>query len=48
MIAPLVGSLADLYSIRTVLFGVALVPLLAIGLVWFLPEKLLRAQTFQR
>lgn len=48
MMAPLVGSLADLYSIRTVLFGVALVPLLAIGLVWFFPEKRLRAQTFQR
>jgi FSR family fosmidomycin resistance protein-like MFS transporter len=45
MMTPLVGSLADLYSIRTVLYGLALVPLLSIGLVWFFPEKRLREQT---
>jgi FSR family fosmidomycin resistance protein-like MFS transporter len=44
MMAPLVGSLADLFSIRTVLFGLALVPLLSIVLVWFFPEKRLREQ----
>jgi FSR family fosmidomycin resistance protein-like MFS transporter len=45
MMAPLVGSLADLFSIRTVLFGLALVPLLSLGLVWFFPEKRLRERT---
>jgi FSR family fosmidomycin resistance protein-like MFS transporter len=45
MMTPIVGSLADLYSIRTVLYGLALVPLLSIGLVWFFPEKRLREQT---
>jgi MFS transporter, FSR family, fosmidomycin resistance protein len=45
MMTPLVGSLADLYSIQTVLCVLALVPLLSIGLVWFFPEKRLRAQT---
>ena len=45
MMTPLVGSLADLYSIRTVLYGLALIPLLSIGLVWFFPEKRLREQT---
>ena len=45
MMAPLVGSLADLFSIRAVLFGLALVPLFSMGLVWFFPEKRLREQT---
>jgi MFS transporter, FSR family, fosmidomycin resistance protein len=45
MMAPLVGSLADLFSIRTVLFGLALVPLLSIALVRFFPEKQLREKT---
>jgi FSR family fosmidomycin resistance protein-like MFS transporter len=45
MMAPLVGSMADLFSIRTVLCGLALIPLLSIGLVWFFPEKRLREQT---
>lgn len=42
MMAPLVGSLADLYSIRSVLTVLALVPLLTLSLVWFFPEKRLR------
>jgi MFS transporter, FSR family, fosmidomycin resistance protein len=45
MMTPLVGSLADLFSIRTVLFGLALVPLLSIALVRFFPEKRLREKT---
>jgi hypothetical protein len=45
MMTPLVGSLADLDSIRKVLCVLALVPLLSIGLVWFFPVKRLRAQT---
>lgn len=44
MMAPLVGSMADLFSIRAVLCGLALIPLLSIGLVWFFPEKRLREQ----
>ena len=44
MMTPLVGSLADLFSIQTVLAGVALLPLLSIGLVVFFPEKRLREQ----
>jgi FSR family fosmidomycin resistance protein-like MFS transporter len=46
MMAPLVGSLADLLSIRMVLSCMALVPLASIGLVWFFPEKRLREDTF--
>jgi MFS transporter, FSR family, fosmidomycin resistance protein len=42
MMAPLVGSLADLFSIRMVLSCMTLVPLASIGLVWFFPEKRLR------
>jgi MFS transporter, FSR family, fosmidomycin resistance protein len=45
MMTPLVGSLADLYSIRAVLFGLAMVPLLSIVLVTFFPEKRLRQQS---
>jgi FSR family fosmidomycin resistance protein-like MFS transporter len=45
MMAPLVGSLADLYGIRAVLSALALIPLFAIALVWFFPEKRLRQQS---
>jgi len=45
MMAPLVGSLADLFSIRTVLSGLALVPLASLALVAFFPEKKLREQS---
>ena len=45
MMAPLVGSLADLYGIRAVLVVLALIPLLSIALVWFFPEKRLRRQS---
>ncbi|MEI7671232.1 MAG: MFS transporter [Deltaproteobacteria bacterium] len=45
MMAPLVGSMADLFSIRMVLSCLAFIPLLSIGLVWFFPEKRLREQT---
>ncbi len=44
MMTPLVGSLADLFSIRMVLAGMALLPLLSIGFVVFFPEKRLREQ----
>jgi hypothetical protein len=44
MITPLVGSLADLFSIRAVLFGLALIPLASIVLVRFFPEEKLREQ----
>ncbi len=44
MMTPIVGSLADLYSIRTVLAGVAVISLLCLGLVYFFPEKRLREQ----
>ena len=39
MLTPLAGRLADLYSIRSVLMVVALIPLCAMPLVGFLPEK---------
>ena len=45
MMTPLVGSLADLFSIRAVLSGVALIPLFSIGFVFFFPEKRLREQS---
>jgi FSR family fosmidomycin resistance protein-like MFS transporter len=45
MMAPLVGSLSDLFSIRIVLSGLALVPLAGLGLVAFFPEKKLRGQS---
>ena len=43
MLAPLVGALADTFSIRAVLAGVALVPPASLILVRFLPEERLRA-----
>jgi MFS transporter, FSR family, fosmidomycin resistance protein len=48
MMAPLVGSLADIFSIRTVLSGLALVPLASLGLVAYFPEKKLRDQSYAR
>jgi hypothetical protein len=45
MMTPIVGSLADLYSIRTVLAGVAVVSLLCLGFVYFFPEERLREQS---
>ncbi len=36
---PVAGALADVFSIRSVLAGVALIPLLLLGLVYFLPER---------
>jgi FSR family fosmidomycin resistance protein-like MFS transporter len=45
MMTPIVGSLADLYSIRAVLSGVAVISLLCLGLVYFFPEDRLREQS---
>jgi FSR family fosmidomycin resistance protein-like MFS transporter len=42
MMAPLVGALADLFSIRAVLGVIALVPLASLILVRFFPEARLR------
>jgi MFS transporter, FSR family, fosmidomycin resistance protein len=42
LMAPLVGSLADIFSIRTILSGLAIVPLASLGLVAYFPEKKLR------
>ena len=39
ILAPLVGGLADLFSIRTVLACLAMFPLLSISLVAFFPEE---------
>ena len=39
MMTPLVGALADLFSISAVLSAVAWIPLLTTGLVLFLPER---------
>ncbi|MBU4074241.1 MAG: MFS transporter [Proteobacteria bacterium] len=44
MITPFVGSLADLFSIRTVLYGLAFIPFASIVIVYFFPEKKLREQ----
>ncbi len=38
MLTPVTGWLAETYSINTVLYWVALVPLLAIALIFFIPE----------
>ena len=45
MMTPIVGSLADLYSIRAVLSGVAVISLLCLGFVYFFPEERLREQS---
>ncbi len=42
MIIPLVGKLADIFSIRSVLFFVAMIPLLSNGLISLLPAKKLK------
>jgi FSR family fosmidomycin resistance protein-like MFS transporter len=39
MMTPLAGKLADIFSIRTVLSFLAIIPLLTIGLISLLPEK---------
>jgi len=45
MMTPFVGSLADLFSIRTVLYGLAFIPFASIVIVYFFPEKKLREQS---
>ena len=44
MMTPFIGSLADLFSIRTVLYGLAFIPFASIVIVYFFPEKKLREQ----
>ena len=44
MMTPFVGSLADLFSIRTVLYVLAFIPFATIVIVYFFPEKKLREQ----
>jgi len=39
IISPVVGKLADLYSIHTVLIGVSFLPLLGLPLIAFFPQK---------
>jgi len=45
MLTPIVGSLADLYSIRAVLAGVAVISILCLGFVYFFPEERIREQS---
>ena len=42
MMTPVTGMLADIFSIRTVLFFLAIIPFLTIGLIFLLPEKKLK------
>jgi FSR family fosmidomycin resistance protein-like MFS transporter len=42
IMTPLTGMLADLFSIRLVLSFLGFIPLLTIGLIFFLPEKKLK------
>jgi len=44
MMTPVTGMLADVFSIRTVLSFLAIVPCLTIGLIFLLPEKKLNYQ----
>lgn len=44
MMTPLTGKLADLFSIRDVLAFLAIIPVLTIGLILFLPEKRLESR----
>jgi FSR family fosmidomycin resistance protein-like MFS transporter len=44
ILIPVVGRIADLYSLPAVLYGLAVIPLLSTGLVYFFPEKRLREQ----
>ena len=39
MMAPLTGRLADIYSLRTILEIVAVIPMFLLGLVAFFPGK---------
>jgi FSR family fosmidomycin resistance protein-like MFS transporter len=39
MITPLVGKLADIFSIRSALLFIAMIPLLSNGLIYLLPAK---------
>lgn len=38
VVSPIVGKLADLFSIQPVLAGVSLIPLLSVGLILFFPD----------
>jgi FSR family fosmidomycin resistance protein-like MFS transporter len=38
MMTPITGMMADIFSIRPVLFFLAIIPFLTIGLIFFLPE----------
>jgi FSR family fosmidomycin resistance protein-like MFS transporter len=42
MMTPIVGKLADIFSIRSILVFVALIPLLTVGLIFLFPEKKLK------
>ena len=42
MMTPVTGMLADIFSIRPVLFFLAIIPFLTIGLIYLLPEKRLK------
>jgi len=42
MLIPLAGKLADIFSIRSVLFFLAIIPLLTVGLIFLLPEEKLK------
>ena len=37
-LSPLTGKLADIFSIQTILFNIAFIPLLTIGLIFFFPN----------
>jgi FSR family fosmidomycin resistance protein-like MFS transporter len=39
MMTPIAGKLADLFSIRSVLAALAVIPLLTVGLIAMLPER---------
>ena len=43
VVSPVVGKLADIYSIQTVLIGVAFIPLITVGLILFFPDLQARA-----
>ena len=38
VVSPVVGKLCDLFSIQSVLFYVAFIPLLTLGLIFFFPN----------
>jgi len=46
MMTPLVGGLADVFSIRTVMFFLAMIPFLTVGLIFFIPEEKLKSDRF--